>query len=164
MSRFRDDINSWIGDRSSKKKSHGWEYDASDDEEENNPKEKEELKEEAAKTVYKSVTKSSFIGLSRHSPYLFVNINYFAHNGGIKMLTDLVVNGRNIAIIAFALEILKDMYYYLEEKYAEDEVVEKIKKPLQALPRMLSDDEIKKSSKEDINKLLRLIEVSIIWY
>ena len=158
--RLGDDISTWLEDRTFKKQSQGWrsEFELSDEEEQKDVKEEKE--QEVAKPVYKSVTKSSFIGLTRYSPYLFLNINYFAHVGGIKMLFDLIKNSRNIGVIASALEIIKDLYYYLEDKYAEEEIIEKIKKPLQALPKLLSDDDIKKSLKEDISRLLKLMEVS----
>lgn len=157
MSRHGDDINSWLEDRTKK---HGWDsgLELSDDDEQKDPT--EENTKENTRPVYKSVTKSSFIGLSRYSPYMFVHINYFAHVGGFKLLTDLVASSRNIALTASALEIMKDLYYYLEEEYVEKEIIDHIKEPLKALPRLLSDDEIKKAQKDDINKLLRLIEVS----
>lgn len=112
--------------------------------------------------AFKMITKDTYVGLSRYSPYYFINLNYFAHQGGVALIVDYLANNYTVANIVLILEIFSQIYYFLEEDYARVEILNKIKQPLQELPLRISDDEIKVSKKEDFSRLLKLLEVRVL--
>ena len=77
-----------------------------------------------------TVTKDSFIGISRYSPYFIININYLAHKGGVKLLCDYISNTYVVAGIVAALETLNQIYLFLDENYAKEFVLTKIEQAL----------------------------------
>ena len=107
----------------------------------------------------KSITRETFVGLSRYSPYFFITINYLAHQQGFQILSNFIANTTNLKEINLGLEVISQVYQYIEEDYIQSAIISVIRQPLQDLPSRLTDEEIKVIKKEEINNLILSYEV-----
>ena len=120
---------------------------------------KKQKDEELRKEQLKSVTRETFVGVSRYSPYLFININYFAHRNGFQTLSNFISSTLNLKDITLGLEVISQVYQYLEEDFVHSAIMNTIKGPLEALPTRISDEELKSVRKEEISRLVQSYEV-----
>lgn len=159
------EFRAWYQDQHSSRTSHSrypyqnhYQDEEKTDDSRNSWENQQETKEEDTTNKFKSITKKKYVGFNRYSPYFFININYLGHIGGIELISEFVANNGVISSIALGLEILSEIYGYLENDYSVTVVLNKIIDPIKEIPHRISDDEVKVSRKEDFAKLLKYVE------